>query len=143
NWISISHSLYMVYTKNRPDSKFIVVQHGTYIGGIVTDIAHKYAKCNIYYTWGDYFTRMFSEYNQRKSVKIEAFGNPVYNQFQRNDFSYKDGFAECVLLAPSATSGKRLEYWLELGSLLADIGMKVSFKGHKFQSIDNLKRMKL
>uniref|UniRef100_UPI004047CFF3 hypothetical protein n=1 Tax=Flavobacterium sp. TaxID=239 RepID=UPI004047CFF3 len=52
NWQSKRESLYMVWTSKYPKSKFLVIQHGSYVGGYVTDIAHRYAKCDVFLTWG-------------------------------------------------------------------------------------------
>jgi hypothetical protein len=47
NWLTKRESLYKVWTKNHPESAFIVVQHGSYVGGVVTDIPHKFTKCDV------------------------------------------------------------------------------------------------
>ena len=52
NWISKRESLYKVWTAKNPKSKFVVVQHGGYVGGFVTDIPHRYTKCDDFLTWG-------------------------------------------------------------------------------------------
>src|SRR5688500_6708095 len=47
NWISKWHSLYFLWCRRHSPSKFIVVQHGLYSAGIVTDAAHRYSKCQV------------------------------------------------------------------------------------------------
>ncbi len=80
NWVSKWESLYKVWTKKHQKSKFIVIQHGGYVGGIIKDNAHKYTKCDVFLTWSEYFTNLFKEYNKGKKTEIVTFGNTVYNK---------------------------------------------------------------
>jgi len=134
NWISPYDSVYKLWTKKHTGSKFIVIQHGAYVGGIVTDIAHRYTKCDIFLTWGNYFTQMFKSYNQGKEIQIQSFGNPIYNDFNRQDFKYINIRTNKILLAPSAIKGSRLKALIILHRKLIQLGFDVSLKEHVFQT---------
>ncbi len=133
NWINKWQSLYKVWTKKHPESKFIVVQHGSYVGGIVTDKAHRYSKCDIFLTWGDYFTDVFRDYNSNKKTKILSFGNPVYNTLSRSRFDYNTTSTGKILVIPSVISKERKVHFDSLIYKLNSIGFTVYFKGHKQQ----------
>lgn len=133
NWITQYESLYKVWSQKRKERKFIVIQHGSYIGGVVTDIAHKYTKCDIFLTWGDYFTNQFKSLNSKKKTTIKSFGNPVYNQFNRVLFNYKLKRTYKILLAPSGIKGLRLNELYGLEKKLTSLGFTVCLKEHNFQ----------
>lgn len=133
NWIVRWNTLYKVWTRHHPKSKFIVIQHGSYIGGKVMDSAHRYTKCDIFLTWGDYFTRLFKDFNKGKSVKIISFGNPVYNINNRNLWANKTEFNSKILIAPSCIDQERLKEFKSFANQLMSIGFEISFKEHKLQ----------
>ncbi|MHB2153621.1 hypothetical protein ACX8XN_04395 [Calditrichota bacterium GD2] len=133
NWISKWESLYKVWTKNHPESKFIVVQHGSYFGGIVTDVKHRYTKCDVFLTWGNYFTKIFKNYNKRKNVKIISFGNPIYNQFERNMIKLKNNNTSKILLIFTAIKSDDINYYYHLINLLKQLNFDVYLKMHNFQ----------
>lgn len=135
NWISRRESLYKVWTSKHPHSKFIVVQHGAYVGGYVTDISHRYTKCDIFLTWGPYFSEMFAKYNQGKSVRIVSFGNPVYNDLNRDFFSYRECGTFRILLIPTALDWEALPPFAALIKKLQQIGFEVLVKEHAFQGV--------
>jgi hypothetical protein len=87
NWITPSQKIYYEYAKKNT-CQFLVVQHGSYIGGIVTIKNHKYLKCNKFLVWGEYFRNQFIEYNKNRKEDIVVFGNPIYNKIDRNKFKY-------------------------------------------------------
>lgn len=133
NWIGKWQSLYKVWTKNHPKSKFIVIQHGSYVGGIVTDIPHRYTKCDIFLVWSDYFKNMFENYNKGKKVEIITFGNPVYNQIDRSAIKEKINNGKKILLLFSAIAADRLRYYYQLINKLREIGFTLYLKQHNFQ----------
>lgn len=133
NWLSPRETLYKVWTKSHPRTKFVVVQHGAYVGGIVTEINHRYAKCDIFLTWGDYFTLIFREYNKGKRVEIISFGNPVYNLYSRENIKPKINHSSTVLLIPSLVTNEMLPYYNKLIEKLKALGYFVYFKPHSFQ----------
>lgn len=133
NWISVRESLYKVWTAKHPESRFIVVQHGSYKGGIVTDIAHRYAKCDVFFVWGEYFKNVFEHYNKGKNVQIVSLGNPVYNTCNRNDFTYRKGITGKILLLPSASDELLLEHLYSLIHRLNELEFKVFVKTHNKQ----------
>lgn len=133
NWISSMSSLYKVWTKNHSQSSFVVVQHGSYVGGIVTDIAHRYTKCDIFLVWGEYFKTIFQNYNSNKKVEIINYGNPVFNDNDRENFKYKKNEIKKILLAPSAIKGKPLKQLYLLHNMLLEIGFHVRIKKHNMQ----------
>lgn len=136
NWISRMSCLYKLWTKNHLKSKYIVIQHGSYVGGVVTDIPHRYTNCDVFLVWGNYFKILFENYNKGKKIDILNFGNPVYNEFNRDDFHYKDEHQSKikVLLAPSAIEGEPLEQLYKLYDKLVELGFDVKIKEHSMQN---------
>ena len=133
NWQTKRESLYMVWTAKHPQSKFIVVQHGSYVGGFVTDIPHRYAKCDVFLTWGAYFVEQFLKYNNKKKVQMVRFGNPVYNNFNRANFTYKNSNSNKVLLLPTALDNQNLNQLYILIEKLNQLNFEVVVKTHAFQ----------
>jgi hypothetical protein len=133
NWITTRESLYKVWTDRHIQSKFIVVQHGSYVGGFVSDIAHKYAKCDIFLTWGIYFVDQFSKYNNKKKVKIICYGNPIYNNFNRKEYKYKNNISNKVLLLPTALDYQNLNELYILIDRLNEFNFEVVLKTHNKQ----------
>jgi len=136
NWQTKRESLYMVWTTKHPKSKFIVIQHGSYVGGFVTDIPHRYTKCDVFLTWGAYFVDQFLKYNNRKKVQMVRFGNPIYNNFNREDFTYKNINSNKVLLLPTALDDQNLKQLYILIEKLNQFNFKVVVKTHAFQGND-------
>lgn len=137
NWLTPRESLYKVWTGKNAKSKFIVVQHGVYVGGVVTDIPHKYTKCDIFLTWGPYFVNQFVGYNSLKNVKILSFGNSIYNTYNRDSFSYKSAKSSKVLLLPTALDAKNLIPFNNLIKRLQQLHFKVTVKEHAKQGSEN------
>ncbi|MCW2120276.1 hypothetical protein [Flavobacterium sp. 7A] len=133
NWISKRESLYKVWTANHPKSKFIVIQHGVYAGGFVTDMPHKYTKCDVFLTWGPYFEEHFSKFNSLKKLKIINFGNSVYNEFYRNNYSYKVNTSNKILLVPTALDKKNSDILFTLINRLKQLNFEVEVKAHAYQ----------
>lgn len=136
NWLTKRESLYKVWTARHPVSKFIVVQHGAYVGGVVTDIAHKFTKCDIFLTWGPFFTREFTTNNFKKKVNIISFGNSVYNEFNREDYFYKEVRTNKVLLLPTALTSNNLPPFITLIRKLQELDFKVVLKEHAKQGTE-------
>lgn len=134
NWIGKWHSLYYLWCKRHPESKFVVVQHGSYVGGIVTDIPHRYTKCQVFLCWGNYFTNLFRAYNQGKRVTCFSFGNTVYNQSNRDQYAYGTTSGHRVLMVPSAIGGERLQRLTDFKDHLVTLGFSVDIKEHNYQS---------
>lgn len=134
NWITTQHGLYKIWTNKHKRSKFIVIQHGSYVGGVVTDKAHRYTKCDAFLTWGPYFTDLFKKMNAGKQVDIKSFGNPVYNEIERSEFSYPMKKKGNILLAPSGIKGERLRALYALKEKLVELDFKIYLKEHNFQS---------
>ena len=133
NWISKRESLYMVWTANHPKSKFIVIQHGAYVGGIVTDVPHKYTKCDVFLTWGFFFVEEFKKHNCLKKVKVINFGNSVYNEFDRANYQYKENRSNKVLFTPTALDEKNIQILYTLINTLNSLDFEVSVRPHAFQ----------
>lgn len=89
NWITKAQKVFYLYSKKN-DCEFIVVQHGIYFGGIVTAKNHRYLKCTKFLVWGKYFKKIFENYNPSKKNDILIFGNPVFNQIERNKLFYPE-----------------------------------------------------
>lgn len=136
NWLTKRESLYKVWTAKHPGSKFIVVQHGAYAGGVVTDTPHKFTKCDIFLTWGPFFTREFTKSNFKKNVNIISFGNSVYNEFDRESFSYKKSITNKILLLPTALTYNNLPPFVALIKKLHELDFEVVLKEHGKQGIE-------
>lgn len=146
NWIGREAAVFKLWSVKQPSSKSVVIQHGGYIGGIVTDIPHRHVHCDVFWVWGDYFKQQFEHYNQGKNVSIIARGNPIYNSFDRQSFQYSATKTGKVLLAPSGIKGERLNALYKLHLKLLEMGFDVYLKEHRFQSekyaeIKNIKKI--
>lgn len=130
NWISKRESLYKVWTAKNPKSKFIVVQHGGYVGGFVTDIPHRYTKCDVFLTWGEYFVEQFKSYNSKKKVSIVKFGNPIFNDYNRADYKYNEVKSNKILLLPTALDKENLEIFNTLINKLRELHLDITVKTH-------------
>lgn len=133
NWISPYQRFYRVWAR-KTGRRFVVLQHGSYIGGVITDRAHRFVHCDVLLTWGPYFTSLFSSVNSGKATKIVSFGNPVFNRLDRNAFRYRGNRNNTVLLAPSVVDQGRLPQWLAFYNYLTSRGYMVLLKEHKLQS---------
>lgn len=133
NWISRIQLTYYLFCLKNNETKFIVIQHGIYVGGMVTDIAHRYTKCQIFLCWSEYFVQIFQNYNAGKSTKMITFGNTVFNDFKRSKMVYSKEKNGKVLIAPSGVKEKRYEAVQSMAKKLLHVGFQVFFKGHNFQ----------
>jgi hypothetical protein len=136
NWLTQRESLYMVWTAKHPKSKFIVLQHGAYVGGIVTDKPHKYTKCDIFLTWGSFFSKEFKRNNSLKKVNIIDFGNTIYNKVKRENFAYKDKKTNKILLLPTALNKGDLLHFYNLINRLKELDFQIVVKEHAKQGIE-------
>lgn len=136
NWLDKIQTLFLLWAK-RNQHQFIVIQHGIYYGGMMRDIPEKYIKCNIMLVWGDYFREMFLKNNPGKDFRCISFGNPIYNQYDRETFRYSEKEINRILLAPSLISGGRLERQYKLIDKLKGFGFDITVKEHKKQSTDS------
>ena len=135
NWLTKRESLYKVWTKKHTNSKFIVIQHGAYVGGVVvdSDIDHRYTKCDVFLTWGEYFVEQFKSYNSRKKVSIVKFGNPIFNDYNRADYKYNEGKSNKILLLPTALDKENLEIFNTLINKLRALHFDITVKTHAKQ----------
>jgi hypothetical protein len=133
NWIGKGHRLYYLWAKHNPGKEFIVVQHGLYIAGVIADAAHRFTKCTIMLCWSSYFTEVFREYNQHKTVRLLNFGNTIFNSLKRKT-SYPTKRTNKILLAPTAVGGDRIQHLLDFYHALTQIGFDVFVKQHNFQA---------
>lgn len=133
NWLSKIKTVYLVWSNNHNRS-FIVVQHGIYYAGVMRFIPEKYVKCNIFLVWGSFFKKMFEKNNKGKDYRCIVFGNPVYNNYDRSQFNYKEGHGNQVLIAVSLIKGKRLELLYVLLSKLNEFGFDITVKEHAQQA---------
>lgn len=133
NWLSKRESLYKVWTAKNKYSKFIVVQHGAYVGGVVTDVPHKYIRSDIFLTWGSYFVEQFKAYNSLKKIEIVNFGNTVYNTYNRDSLAYRDTNSNKVLLLPTALNETDILPFYELIGGLKQLNYDIVVKPHNKQ----------
>jgi hypothetical protein len=136
NWLTQRESLYKVWTAKNSKSKFIVVQHGAYAGGAITDISHRHTKCDVFLTWGPHFTTVFSAYNSLKNVNIISFGNSIYNIYNRDNYVYKSAKSNKVLLLPTALDVKNLIFFNALIKRLQELQFEVIVKQHAKQGTE-------
>ncbi|MBX9889407.1 MAG: hypothetical protein K2Y30_15920 [Flavobacteriaceae bacterium] len=138
NWLSQRESLYKVWTKKNPNCNFVVVQHGAYVGGIVTDedIDHRYTKCDVFLTWGSFFVTQFNNYNSLKKVQIVNFGNSIYNELDRNSFAYNKNKGSTILLLPTALNSKNLIHLYDLVFVLKNLNFEIFVKPHSKQGVE-------
>lgn len=140
NWITKRESLYMVWTAKHSKSKFIVIQHGAYAGGTVSDVPHKYTKCDVFLTWGSFFIKQFKSYNLLKKVNIVNFGNSIYNTFNRTTFKYNIHTSGKILVLPTALNRQDIVYFEKLFNKLKEVGFEVTVKEHGKQGIEKDKQ---
>jgi len=133
NWTDRKHSLYFAWCK-RNQKKFIVLQHGIYYAGMMSDIREKYTNCTTHLVWGDYFKQLREKDNPGKNCEFIIYGNPVYNQYDRNSFSYQDKTGNDILVAISVIGGKRLKILTDFLDKLVAHGFNVTIKEHNLQS---------
>jgi hypothetical protein len=138
NWISARESLYKVWTKKHTKNKFIVIQHGAYVGGVVIDldIDHRYTKCDVFLTWGQYFTNEFTKLNSLKKVKIINFGNSIYNTYNRGLSSYKNNNNNKIVVLPSALDEENTIHFSALIKKLQELKFEVILKEHGKQGTE-------
>jgi len=134
NWISKLQFLFLVWCRNHRPSEFIVVQHGLYKGGIITDNAHKYAKCDVILCWGEQSEREFLKYNKGKNIRIIKFGNTFYNNYNRELFKFPESAGDRVLIAPTVLWNERKVALENLTRKLSSLGFSVFLKEHQAQS---------
>lgn len=138
NWITKRDILFKVWTAKHTNSSFIVIQHGAYIGGIVTAISHNYTNCDVFLTWGTYFVDQFLKYNHKKKVQIIEFGNPIYNLFNRENYHYKNNNSNKVLLLPTLLDNVNIFLFYKLVNKLTELNFKVEVIPHQMQGINQL-----
>jgi hypothetical protein len=134
NWITRLHTLYFVWCKKN-HKKFAVIQHGTYVAGLITDIPHRIVKCQVFLVWSSYWKQLFEKYNPGKNFMCTVFGNPVFNSMDRTQFAYADNVGNRVLFAPSLMEGSRYDQGQLLIDKLIELGFTVTLKEHVYQSI--------
>lgn len=135
NWITKMHTLFYVWCRKSKSSKFVVVQHGIYAAGIITDLPHRYTKCDIMLCWSEYFKEILSGYNKGKKVNFYVIGNTVYNEYDRNKFQYKETPGHKILIVISPMGGERLKALIEFKDNLEKMGFDVSLKPHPLQEV--------
>lgn len=133
NWITRLHTLYFVWCRKN-SKKFIVIQHGTYVAGIVTDIPHRIVKCQVFLVWSQYWKELFLKYNSGRRFECIVYGNPVFNSIDRSQYQYDTRpSGKKVLLAPSLMQDDRYTMTQQLIDLLEKIGYELYLKEHPYQ----------
>lgn len=133
NWILRLETLYYVWCRNH-GKKFIVIQHGTHDAGEIIDEDHRIVKCQTFLVWSEYFKQIAKEDNPNRNFECIVFGNPVFNQYDRDQFSYKNGFGKKILVAVSVIWNKRLETLNRFLEKLEKMGFDVTLKEHAMQN---------
>lgn len=133
NWISRYDAFYSIWTKRNPNTKFVVVQHGTYVGGMVTVNSHKYIRSDVFLTWGNYHKEYFKILNDKKNVEIFDFGNPLYNGINREKFEYSKKKIQNALIVTSGVTKDGVKKLKQLVFELKKKGLNVDVKLHNHQ----------
>lgn len=146
NWITKRHCLYYLWVKKK-GKDFIVVQHGSYVGGRIFDIAHRYSKCTIMYCWSNYFKETFKNYNRDKNVTFVNYGNTIYNKINRQKLHYESGPIKNILFLPTFMQDEIvIKEFKEFVNRLSSLGCRVDVKQHnyqgKFKALNGLKVVK-
>lgn len=134
NWISRLGGLYLVWCRNNRPSRFVVVQHGSYIGGIITDNAHKYAKCDVVLCWGEHARQEFLRYNSQTDVQIMVWGNPLYNRFDRSVMDFNEHVGTRVLFVSAVVKGKRKAAFEDCMNVFKQLSFEIFVKEHNYQA---------
>jgi hypothetical protein len=132
NWTARYHRTYYAWCSKR-GKKFIVLQHGAYHAGVLSDIREKYIGCNTFLVWGGHFKKLVESNNPGKAFDCIVFGNPVYNEVERDRLSYKKNPGNRLLVAVSVIKDERLEKLDHFLKQLAAAGFEVTVKEHNFQ----------
>lgn len=133
NWISNRQHVYFLFAKQKK-REFIVVQHGSYVGGIIKDEAHKFAKCTTMLCWSKFFTDTFTLLNPNTITKFINYGNPVYNMYNRATFTYNEAPIKNILCLPTYMKEEYvLKRFKKLYDKLLSLGYNVVVGEHSFQ----------
>lgn len=133
NWISRYDAFYYLWSKKNPNTRFVVIQHGNYVGGNVTVNSHKFIRSNIFLTWGSYHKNLFDKLNNRKKVEIYDFGNPLYNGIDRKKFKYSENNVKNILIVNSGVTEQGVKELKKLVFQLKKNNFKVKLKLHSHQ----------
>jgi hypothetical protein len=131
NWITDAQKMCYEYSR-KSNCRFLVMQHGSYVGGIVTVDNHKYVQCDKFLVWGEYFKEMFDAYNQSRTKDILVFGNPIYNSLPRSTFQFPRRI-EKILVALSFMDDEKLISYEEIFNLVRQKYPDVCVKYHNHQ----------
>ena len=133
NWVSNRQHIYYVFAKQKRRD-FIVVQHGSYVGGIITDEAHKYAQCTIMLCWSSFFVTTFKQLNPFAITRFIEYGNPVYNMYDRDNFGYTNTPINSILLLPTYMKENHVvERFKDFYHKLVSLGFTVVVGQHNYQ----------
>ena len=97
-------------------------------------ISEKYIGCNTFLVWGEHFKKLVEGNNPGKAFDCIVFGNPVYNEVDRSQVSYKKDPGNRLLVAVSVIKCKRLEKLDRFLKQLNLAGFEVTVKEHNFQA---------
>jgi hypothetical protein len=133
NWISRFETFYLLWSKKNITCDFVVVQHGSYIGGKITEESHKNIKCGVFLVWGNYFKETFQSFNYNHNKRIEIIGNTIYNQINRKKFKYSEPDLKEILIITSGVTEKGSKVLSELVKWLEENNILVWVKFHNHQ----------
>lgn len=132
NWLNKSQKLFFIYsTKNQ--CKFIVLQHGGYVGGLVRP-DHRFLKCDVFLVWGKYFKDLFDQYNPQQRNRIKIFGNPNYNIIDRSELNYPSSIKNVLIAFTWIETSVKFKLYNEFVNKLSEKDYNFSVKYHNFQS---------
>lgn len=112
-----------------------MVQHGAYVAGNITDIPHRIAKCQVMLCWSDYFKKLMEQFNAGKKRSFPVFGNPPFNEYNRQQFAYRAVTEQKkVLVVIAPFKRQRMQVLIPFMNSLVQDGCKVFLKEHPYQA---------
>lgn len=141
HWLSEPSKIHWHWDKLKGNrSKFIVIQHGVYTGGSISDkFDERHPQTSNFWVWSEYYKDQFSQIfqNKGKLVNIQVFGNTLYNAFNRNDFEYKEIHKiESILIAPTKLNDQQSFWYNKLIQYLTSQHCNVVLKFHNYQDLN-------
>jgi hypothetical protein len=140
HWLSEPSKIHWLWDKMKGNkSKFIVIQHGVYTGG---KISQSFDETNPrtfnFWVWSDYYKIQFEKIFKQKGklVNIRNFGNSVYNHFDRTKFNYSlHSEVKSILISPTKLNDYQSRYYKELIRYFQIHQIDVKLKFHNYQEL--------
>lgn len=147
HWTSPVSQLCFFYDKKYGNKKtFVVIQHGVYTGGkIKISFEENHPWTYNFWVWSDYYKSEFERifHNRNIEINIKVWGNPVYNQLNRDQFCYsKNEKIQKILIAPTELNQEFAQCFIQLIECLLNNKIEIVLKFHNFQNLDHFEKFK-